>query len=410
MGPISPMSPMALLIPPIMKKTFFTIALAALMALPAAAQLVNTDAEWCDVMEQALQGQGVNAQVRCDVQGGQRVLHVTAAGRTNNYVVPSTTFVPDYSTPVYIVIDDVELPADFYVGGNRRDGRYPGDQHSAPRGDSRRWMGPYSSTRMPEEVYCVPADVDLLVNAMRSAIGKVQRVNIVDGQFADNAIRNGAPLYVLRTNIVALQRGEEYAKEPAPKSDGKAPVGNSPVGNRPGTKPGANPNAPARKLERKYAYGALHLEIVDYSTGVVVWNCDIRDDDNTTFASTNPMENVISHLCRDLSNGLSNLYPTVAPRPAVAGNVLQAAEEAKNKTHTLYVGLGTLQQLRKGDVLTVYAVTSVAGRVGREQIGTVSVTDVQGPELTLCKVKKGEKEIFNALHSGASLVVEGALD
>lgn len=403
------MGPITLLTPPIMKKSLFTIALASMMAIPASAQLVNTDAEWCDLMEQALQGQGVNAQVRCDMQNGQRVLHVTAAGRTSNYIVPSSTLVPDYSTPVYIVVDDVELPADFYVGGNRRDGRY-GDQRGTPRGDSRRWMGPYSSTRMPEEVYCVPADVDLLVNAMRSAIGKVQRVNIVDGQYANNALREGASLYVLRTNIVALQRGEEYAKEPAPKSDGKAPGGNSPVGNRPGTKPGANPNAPARKLERKYAYGALHLEIVDYSTGVVVWNCDIRDDDNTTFSSTNPMENVISHLCRDLSNGLSNLYPAVAPRPAVAGNVLQAAEEAKNKTHTLYVGLGAVQQLRKSDVLTVYVVTSVAGRVGREQIGTVSVVDVQGPELSLCKVKKGEKEIYNALHSGASLVVEGALD
>lgn len=415
MGLISPMGPITLLTPPIMKKSLFTIALASMMAIPASAQLVNTDAEWCDLMEQALQGQGVNAQVRCDMQNGQRVLHVTAAGRTSNYIVPSSTLVPDYSTPVYIVVDDVELPADFYVGGNRRDGRY-GDQRGTPRGDSRRWMGPYSSTRMPEEVYCVPADVDLLVNAMRSAIGKVQRVNIVDGQYASNALREGASLYVLRTNIVALQRGEEYAKEPAPKGDGGNRAGAGSGGSRPGAGPGAgrpdapNPNAPARKLERKYAYGALHLEMVDYTTGVVVWNCDIRDDDNTTFSSTNPMENVISHLCRDLSNGLSNLYPAVAPRPAVAGNVLQAAEEAKNKTHTLYVGLGAVQQLRKSDVLTVYVVTSVAGRVGREQIGTVSVVDVQGPELSLCKVKKGEKEIYNALHSGASLVVEGTLD
>lgn len=400
-----------------MKKSLFTIALASMMGLSASAQLVNTDAEWCDIMEQALQGQGINAHVRCDVQGGQRVVHVTAAGRTSNYVVPSTTLVPDYSTPVYVVVDDVELPADFYVGGNRRDGRFPGDQHGTPHSDARRWMGPYSSLHMPEEVYSVPADVDLLVNAMRSAIGKVQRVNIVDGQYANNAVRNGAPLYVLRTNIVALQRGEEYAKEPAPKDGGKGDAGKGGAngGNRPGAGPGSNrpnPNAPAaaRKLERKYAYGALHLEMVDYNTGVVVWNCDIRDDDNTTFSSTNPMENVISHLCRDLTNGLSNLYPTVAPRPAVAGNVLQAVEESKNKTHTLYVGLGAVQQLRKGDVLTVYVVTSVAGRMGREQLGTVSVVDVQGPELSLCKVKKGEKDIYNALHSGASLVVEGALD
>lgn len=393
---------------PIMKKSVFTIALASTMALSASAQLVNTDAEWCDIMEQALQDQGVNAHVRCDVQGGQRVLHVTAAGSTSNYVVPSTTLVPDYSTPVYVVVDDVELPADFYVGGNRREGRY-GDQRDTPRGDSRRWMGPYSSTRMPEVVYCVPADVDLLVNAMRSAIGKVQRVNIVDGQYANNVVREGAPLYVLRTNIVALQRGEEYAKEPAPKDGDKGNGGNRPIAVPNGNRP-HNPNIPAPKLERKYAYGALHLEMVDSSTGVVVWNCDIRDDDNTTFASTNPMENVISHLCRDLTSGLSNLYPTVAPRPAVAGNVLQAVEETKNKTHTLYVGLGAAQQLRKGDALTVYVVTSVAGHVGREQLGTVSVVDVQGAELSLCKVKKGEKDIFNALHSGASLVVEGALD
>lgn len=378
-----------------LKKTLLSV-IAAVMALGASAQLSTTDAQWCDVMEQAMADQGLQAQVRCDRRGADRVLHVTAQGRTYNYTVPTRTGLPDYSSPVYIAAYD------FSVRPQQRDFRP--DPRTGYCGDIRQWMGPRSSTYSPEAVFLVSSDYDYLESALRTALTRVSRVQLVDVAYAQDAAQFDGPLYYLRGTVVALQRGENYVKEKAPEKD--AP-GAHPQQNRPGSR---TMPYEGQRVDRKFAYGKVHLELTDAATGVIVWSDDISSEDYTSFASTNPMENVVNRMARTLTERIQRLCPSVAPRAAVSGLVLRADDEAKNKTHTLFINLGTAQQLRKGDVLSVYAVKSVGNYDGRELIGSVSVADVQGPELTYCKVKKGEREIYAALQAGATLVVEGALD
>lgn len=395
-----------------LRKTL-SLAFATMMALSASAQLATPDASWCSVFESALADRGVQAQVRCDVKNGHRVLYVTTDGRTYQYNVPENTLLPDFSSPVNVIVENFDY-------NNRREFR----------GDVRAWQGNHSSLYMPDEVFVLPSDVANLEACMRTALSRVGRVNVIDAQYA-LADYGDVPVYVLKTSVVALQRGEKYAPVPkdggkeGPKDggkdnngrefgkdgrkpdNGKGSHGNADQRNGYGPNPGGRPDE--RKVERKFACGRVHVELVDYASGRVVWSTNLSDDDNSTFASTNPMQNVIDHLCRDLGSGLQRLCPVAAPRPAVSGLVLKPVEEAKNKTHTLYVGLGHYQQLRKGDVLHVYEVSNVAGREARQQIGSVSVIEVQGNEVSLCKVKKGEKDIYTAIHSGARLVVEGAL-
>lgn len=378
-----------------LKKTLLS-AIASVMALGASAQLSTTDAQWCDVMEQAMADQGLQAQVRCDRRGADRVLHVTAQGRTYNYTVPTHTGLPDYSSPVYIAAYD------FSVRPQQRDFRP--DPRTGYCGDIRQWMGPRSSTYSPEAVFLVSSDYDYLESALRTALTRVSRVQLVDVAYAQDAAQFDGPLYYLRGTVVALQRGENYVKEKAPE---KGAPGARPQQNRPS---GHAMPYEGQRVDRKFAYGKVHLELTDAATGVIVWSDDISSEDYTSFASTNPMENVVNRMARTLTERIQRLCPSVAPRAAVSGLVLRADDEAKNKTHTLFINLGTAQQLRKGDVLSVYAVKSVGNYDGRELIGSVSVADVQGPELTYCKVKKGEREIYAALQAGATLVVEGALD
>lgn len=379
------------------KKTLlFLIAGAA--ALGASAQLSTTDAQWCDVMEKALADQGVEAQVRCDRRGSDRVLHVTAKGRTHNYTVPSRTGLPDYSSPVYIVAHD------FMVRPQQR-GDFRPDPRTGYCGDIRQWLGPHSSTYSPEAVFLVTADYENLETALRTALMRVNRVQLVDAMHVGSDAHFDGPLYNLRATIVALQRGESYVKEKAPEKDEPA-AGHGQPG-RPGSR---SMPYEGRRVDRKFAYAKVHFELTDAATGIIVWSDDISSEDYTSFALTNPMENVINHMSRSLTERFLRLCPSVAPRAAVSGLVLRADDESKNKTHTLFINLGTAQQLRKGDVLSVYVTKSVDNYGGRELLGTISVTDVQGPELSYCKVKKGEREIYAALQTGASLVVAAALD
>lgn len=407
-----------------MIKQAFTLALGSFFALNAAAQSIVPDAAWCDVIQQVLYDQGHGSTVRCDVENGRRVLHVMMPTRTYNYNVPERTNLPDFSTPVNIAVEEFEFRSSYR---NEYRSGYHGDRRGEYVGDRRAWMGRSNSLYYPDEVYTLPSDIDFLENAVRSTMSRMQRVNLVDYRYAGQ--QRGEKFYVLRTTVLALQRGESF-KEVAGSTPPPQNGGNNP-------KPGSNGNnghnagnnghnagnngrthngggaAPApvnRKVDRVFACAQLHLELVDTSTGSVVWSQDLSDENYEYSTTRNPMDDVINTICRKLTEQFQRLYPTAAPRASVSGPVVRSLEEKKNKVQTLYIGLGTYQQLRKGDQLPVYVVTNVGGYSGRQQIGTVSVTDIQGPELSVCKVKKGDKEIFNALHSGQSLIVEGPLD
>ena len=49
---------------------------------------------------------------------------------------------------------------------------------------------------------------------------------------------------------------------------------------------------------------------------------------------------------------------------------------------------------------------SQGGNSGATPIGTLTVSEVQGNTLSLCKVKKGEEEIYANMQKGATLTVQ----
>lgn len=361
-----------------MKKKLILIAMAVMAVLNLQAQYSTPDAIWCEIIEQTLADCGVQGDVRADVTGGERTLHVTALGRTLRYPLPLDARHPDYSSPICIIVDNLD---------------YRFTRHNDSRESGRAWLGGRGLSNGPDEVFTLPADVEVLQSHLRSTVANVARVQLVDGEFADRAEAEGANLFVMKGNVIAIQRGESFV---VPKD--------APPAGGPGQRP-----AP-RKLDRKFAYAKIHLELSDYRTGQVVWGSDFSYDDNTSMTSSNPMQNVVDHICRGVASSLQQRYPSVAPRASVSGHVLRAELVKKDKAETVYIDLGFDQELRKGDVLSVCQVNNVAGNEGYVPVGTITVSDVQGPTLTLCKVKKGEKDILAALTSGAALVVEGRLD
>lgn len=388
-----------------MIKQTLTFALGACMALGAAAQNTVPDAGWCSVIEKAFGDQGVPARIRCDLENGHHMLRVVTPTRTFSYTVPEQTNFPDFSTTVNIAVEELDFRSPYRTEYRTN---YHGDRRGEYVGDRRAWMGQHNSLHYPDEVFTIPADVDFLENAIRSTVARLNRVNLVDYRYASQ--QRDAQLYVLRTTVLALQRGESF-KDELPKDNAGKPAAGKPDAGRPGNRPAGGGNGPVqRKVDRTFACAQLHLELVDTQTGSVVWARDLSSEDYEISANTNPMEVVINKISRQLTDQFLALYPSVAPRGTVSGEVVRAIEEKKDKTQSLYVALGSDMRLRKGDQLAVYVRTNINGHSGREQIGMVSVTDVQGPDLSVCKVKKGEKDIFSALHSGATLFVSADLN
>ena len=87
-------------------------------------------------------------------------------------------------------------------------------------------------------------------------------------------------------------------------------------------------------------------------------------------------------------------------------NVLEGARDKKDKQKEVYIDLGAREGAYKGLHMGVYTVKVVAGKEAKKQIGKLKIEDVQGDDISLCKVQSGGRDIKKALDEGETLVIE----
>ena len=87
-------------------------------------------------------------------------------------------------------------------------------------------------------------------------------------------------------------------------------------------------------------------------------------------------------------------------------NVLEGAREKKDKMKEVYIDLGEREGAYEGMHMAVYTMKIVAGKEARKQIGKLKIEEVQGEDISLCKVQSGSKEIKAALDAGETLVIQ----
>lgn len=353
-------------------KNIFLLAFAAMNIFTAKAQLVTSDATWCNAIERAFDSQGIRADVNCDMNGHNKVLRVAVAGKTASIPLVDNGH-NDYSSTICISVEPITMYS------TRRE--Y----------DVRNWPMRSTSDRV-DVVYGNPADEGYLFQTLQSALGDLPRVKLIDNNYT-YAAANETNLYVLKCNVLNMLRGERY--EAVKAKDGGADKKGE----------GFQRGHQQQKVDRYYAYLEANLQLLDSRNGEIVWQKHVTESDYTSFRSTDPMENCRKDVARTLRNALSDLYPSSAPRASVSGSVIKLIETKKEKAVSLYINLGNDNRLKSGDTFNVYAQYEVGGNMGQEQIGVVQVTDVEGPTLARCKVKKGDKEIFSAVQIGAPLVV-----
>ena len=92
------------------------------------------------------------------------------------------------------------------------------------------------------------------------------------------------------------------------------------------------------------------------------------------------------------------------------GKIEEIAESKKDEAKKVYINLGELRGIQKGQKFDVFVAREVAGRKTRKLIGELQVDAVEADDLSLASVKKGGKDIMAAIGEGKVLTVESKKD
>ena len=90
----------------------------------------------------------------------------------------------------------------------------------------------------------------------------------------------------------------------------------------------------------------------------------------------------------------------------IEGFVLEISETKKDEAKEVYISIGSDNGVGPDAYFDACIEREIAGRKSAKVIGTLKVKNVEGGDLTLCEVKKGGKEIKQAIDGGQKVVVK----
>lgn len=88
------------------------------------------------------------------------------------------------------------------------------------------------------------------------------------------------------------------------------------------------------------------------------------------------------------------------------GTVLEISKVDKDKAKMLYISIGDADGVAKDAEFEVCISRIIGNRKTNSVIGLVKVKDVEGDDISLCEVKKGDKEILAAFNAGQTLTIK----
>lgn len=90
------------------------------------------------------------------------------------------------------------------------------------------------------------------------------------------------------------------------------------------------------------------------------------------------------------------------------GHMLEKGFEKgkRQKLQEFYIDLGSDHRVFTNTHVDVYVVKRIAGRIARHYLGSGKVIDVQGDDISLCKITKNGEQIKQAFDRGAEIAVQ----
>lgn len=159
------------------------------------------------------------------------------------------------------------------------------------------------------------------------------------------------------------------------------------------------------KTHRQTYYKAMvgvTLHVKDAKTNTIILSpaFNISDIDVSWIETREgALNNAFGYLASRVARYFNKQLPLYA-------NIIEGARDKKDKQKEVYIDLGFSTRGISRDIhFGVYTTKTIAGREARKQIGKIKITDVQGDDISLCKVQSGGKDIKAAIDGGETLLV-----
>lgn len=110
------------------------------------------------------------------------------------------------------------------------------------------------------------------------------------------------------------------------------------------------------------------------------------------------MTNALERLTLKVADYYNHLF-------SLHASIIEKGESKNDKQKDVYIDLGSVDGVYKGQQFDVFTVKTIAGKEARTIIGRLKIEEVDGDEISLCKVTKGSDKIKTALDEGQNIVV-----
>ena len=145
----------------------------------------------------------------------------------------------------------------------------------------------------------------------------------------------------------------------------------------------------------------VSLTLKDMKTGRVVATPSFSGQSSSGASYSTPDKSI-----RDALNSMSDKITSwLNKAKPLQANILEGATVKKDKQKEVYIDLGSREGAYKGLHMGVFSVKTIAGKEARQQIGKLKIEEVEGDDISLCKIQSGGKDIKAAIDNGQQLCV-----
>lgn len=148
---------------------------------------------------------------------------------------------------------------------------------------------------------------------------------------------------------------------------------------------------------------AYTLKVINPKDGTLVGTKTLKHGEGITDVCTGSTpDEAVSKAC---AKAVKAVREFVDENFKMEGTILEISAEKKGEAKELYISLGSDNGVGDGAFFAVFVSRQVAGRSSFKEIGRLKVKAVEGGDITLCEVKKGGKEIKDAVDAKQNVVV-----
>ena len=111
------------------------------------------------------------------------------------------------------------------------------------------------------------------------------------------------------------------------------------------------------------------------------------------------VDNAVARLSKLVTRFFDGMYPLTC-------QIIERGGIKNDKQKQVYIDLGSAHGLTTGQTLAIYTIRMIGGKEARSQVARLRVKQIEGEEVSFCKVLSGGKDLKIALDEGLELIVE----